>query len=251
MLPGGGTLTLRQEVVDLSRDSSRPLDLEAGVYVRLAISDTGRGMDGDVLSRIFEPFFTTKGPSEGTGLGLAVVHGIMRSHEGAVTVRSQPGEGTTFELYFPAREGEEAVEALPVDASQLMLGHGERVLLVDDEVALTQLGSRVLERLGYQVIAETDPVAALATLRAAPDGFDVLLTDLTMPTMSGLELLREVRQVRPDLPVVLATGYGGGLNQDQVRALGVRELLFKPATVVSLGAAMRRALGGEGVALGS
>jgi two-component system, cell cycle sensor histidine kinase and response regulator CckA len=102
--------------------------------------------------------------------------------------------------------------------------------------------------LGYRVTAETDPIAALAALRAAPETFDLLLTDLTMPAMSGLELLREARQVRPDLPVVLATGYGGGLNQDQARALGVRELLFKPATVVSLGAAMRRALGGEGAA---
>jgi len=116
---------------------------------------------------------------------------------------------------------------------------------VDDEATLTQLGARVLERLGYQVMAETDPMAALAALRAAPDRFDLLLTDLTMPRMSGLELLREVRQVRPDLPVVLATGYGGNLNQDQARALGIRELLFKPTTVVSLGAAMRRALGGE------
>jgi CheY-like chemotaxis protein len=205
-------------------------------------------MDSAVLSRIFEPFFTTKGPGEGTGLGLAVVHGIMKSHEGAVAARSIPEVGSTFELYFPAREGEEAVELLPVDSSRIMLGHGERVLLVDDEATLTQLGSRVLERLGYRVTAETDPIAALAALRAAPETFDLLLTDLTMPAMSGLELLREARQVRPDLPVVLATGYGGGLNQDQARALGVRELLFKPATVVSLGAAMRRALGGEGAA---
>ena len=248
MLPAGGTLTLREAVVDLAHNPTRPVELSPRRYVRLSVTDTGRGMDSAVLNRIFEPFFTTKGPGEGTGLGLAVVHGIMKSHEGAVTVRSRPGAGTTFELYFPAREGEEAVEALPVDASRLMLGRGERVLLVDDEATLTQLGARVLERLGYQVLAETDPMAALAALRAAPDRFDLLLTDLTMPTMSGLELLREVRQVRPDLPVVLATGYGGNLNQDQARALGVRELLFKPATVVSLGAAMRRALDGEGTA---
>ena len=248
MRPSGGTLTLREDVVDLSLDPARPVELQPRRYVRLSVTDTGRGMDSAVMSRIFEPFFTTKGPGEGTGLGLAVVHGILKSHEGAVTVRSRPGVGTTFELYFPAREGEEAVELLPVDASRLMLGHGEHVLLVDDEASLTQLGSRVLERLGYQVTAETDPMAALATLRAAPDTFDLLVTDLTMPTMSGVELLREARRVRPDLPVVLATGYGGSLNQEQARALGARELLLKPTTVVSLGAAVQRALGGEGAA---
>jgi PAS domain S-box-containing protein len=242
MMPDGGMLTVRETAVEVDEARARATGLQRRCYVRLMVTDTGSGIEPDVLERVFEPFFTTKDPGRGTGLGLAVVHGIMKSHDGLVTVESEVGKGTTFALYFPAYEDEAA--ALPLDASKLARGDGQHVLLVDDEESLARLGCRALERLGYRVTAETDPTRALAAFRAAPDGFHILVTDLTMPSMSGLDLIREVHRIRPTLPVVLATGYGGDIDAEQARALDIHELLFKPATLAALGHTVRRALAG-------
>jgi PAS domain S-box-containing protein len=216
------------------------LHVRPGSYVRLSVSDTGKGMDRATMNRIFEPFFTTKGPDEGTGLGLSVVHGIMQGHDGAITVYSQPGEGTTFHLYFPALSGEVSNRETP--ATPISQGSGQRILVVDDEEALAQLEKRILTRLGYVVETRNRAIEALDLVRAAPDQFDLVITDMTMPVMSGVDLAQQLAQVRPALPVILTTGYPGSLKREQLRGMGIRELLLKPPSVQSLGTAVHRVL---------
>jgi signal transduction histidine kinase/ActR/RegA family two-component response regulator len=214
--------------------------LRAGAYVRLSVSDTGHGMDAATVSRIFEPFFTTKAAGEGTGLGLAVVHGIMQAHEGVVTVYSEPGEGTVFRLYFPALASpasENATEAAPVPK-----GAGQRILFVDDEPALASLGGKVLERLGYSVQTQTSAALAVELVRAQPSAFDLVVTDLAMPLMTGTDLARELRQVRPDIPILLVTGHSATLTAERVQTMGIHDLLTKPLSVHALGTAVQRAL---------
>jgi CheY-like chemotaxis protein len=237
--PGRLDVTLENFEVDADLAHSQ-LHVRPGRYVRLSISDTGKGMDRATMSRIFEPFFTTKGPNEGTGLGLSVVHGIMQGHEGAVTVYSQPGEGTTFHLYFPTVEGE--VLALETDAAPIPRGNGERILFVDDEEPLVLLTQRILVQLGYVVEARALVMDGLDLVRARPDRFDLVITDMTMPVMSGIEFAQRLAQLRPDLPVILTTGYPGGLKLEQIRAMGIRELLAKPPTIRALGTAVHRVL---------
>jgi CheY-like chemotaxis protein len=198
-------------------------------------------MDALTLGRIFEPFFTTKAPGEGTGLGLSVVHGIMQSHEGAVTVYSQPGEGTVFHLYFPACPDE--ATAIVTDGSPIPRGKGERVLYVDDEAALAEMGRKILERLGYSVETQTSPAAALQQVRATPARYDLVITDLTMPGMTGTQLAHELLAIRPDFPVILITGYSATLTTERVQALGIRDLILKPIAMRTLGRTVARVLG--------
>jgi len=214
--------------------------LQKGRYARLTVSDSGDGMDQATLSRIFEPFFTTKVAGEGTGLGLSVVHGIMQSHDGAITVYSEPHVGTTFRLYFPAHliEGPAAENQTAATPS----GSGERVLFVDDEAPLARLGKAILEGLNYSVDARTDVMEALELIRTEPGRFDLVIADQTMPSMTGIDLARHIRLIRPDLPVILTTGYIGQLKIEQLRPMGIRELLPKPATIRTLGEAVHRVL---------
>ncbi len=238
--PGRLGVCLENFIVDGLTAESTP-GLKAGPYVRLSISDTGCGMSEATLSRIFEPFFTTKPPGEGTGLGLSVVHGIMQSHSGAITVCSTPGEGTVFHLYFPITA---AGEASPVEdaATDTPVGHGERILIVDDEKPLALLGQTILQELGYAVENTTSAVEALALVRDRPASYDLVVTDLTMPGMLGTDLVRELLLIRPDLPIIIATGYTATLTDQRVRELGARALLLKPLTLHSLGVAVNRAL---------
>ena len=213
----------------------------SGGYARLTVSDNGHGMDRATLDRIYEPFFTTKAPGEGTGLGLSVVHGIVRNHDGIVTVYSQPGKGTTFHVYFPAHEG--GVAELAVDSVPAPRGQGQRILLVDDEVPLVQMTERVLKRLGYVVDTETDPKRALEAIRAEPKKYDLVLTDLTMPGLSGLELAAFAVSANRDIKVILMTGYFANVSTDQVSALGIKEVLMKPISIRSLAQTVSRVLG--------
>jgi signal transduction histidine kinase/CheY-like chemotaxis protein len=215
--------------------------LKAGKYVRMVVADTGHGMSAVTISRIFEPFFTTKAPGEGTGLGLSVVHGIMQSHEGAIFVHSQTGEGTKFLLYFPAQceTSEPAPECAGVCAP---IGERQRVLYVEDEGPLADMGRKILERLNYVVDVHRSPSTALRAFRTNPEAYQVVITDLTMPEMTGLELARELLQLRPGLPVILMTGYAASLDAEQTKAEGLSELLLKPLSVEALGAAVHRAL---------
>ncbi len=225
-------------------DARRPevgVHLKPGLYVRLTVSDTGCGMDRATLERIFEPFFTTKGPGEGTGLGLSVVHGIMQSHEGEVTVHSQPGEGTTFHLYFPA-DGTATLQNNTPERPDLQRGAGERVLFIDDELPLTQLAQSVLETLNYRATSIVDPVEALELVRANPQAFDLVITDLSMPRIMGTDLAAQLLKIRPDLPIILTTGYTAKLTPDIAHSMGIRELLLKPFSFHSLGMAVHRVL---------
>ncbi len=209
-------------------------------YARLTVTDTGHGMDAKTMERIFEPFFTTKPVGKGTGLGLAVVHGIVQSHDGSLTVESQLGEGTTFRLYFPAQMPNE----IPTDSptSSLPCGHGEMVLLVDDEAALTKVFQAMLKRLNYQVIVSNQPRAAVALFRENPAQFALVITDLTMPEMNGLEVTRQLRAIRPDVPVILVSGFSSALTPENLREAGVRELLEKPVSITALAEVVQRAL---------
>jgi CheY-like chemotaxis protein len=198
-------------------------------------------MNESTIARIFEPFFTTKGPGEGTGLGLAVVHGIMKNHDGAILVYSRPGEGTKFDLYFPAHFGSHAPATEP-QAAVALHGNGERILYVDDEKPLGQMGKKILEHFGYRVEIHSDAVAALEALRSQPGAYDLLITDLTMPLMTGMELAEEILLLRPNLPVILTSGYTATLSTERLQALGISEVLMKPHSFDSLGATVHRVL---------
>jgi signal transduction histidine kinase/ActR/RegA family two-component response regulator len=241
----GGILEVSLVPLDVDADFAQTHgDLHRGRYLRLMISDTGCGMDRAVLERVFEPFFTTKPPGAGTGLGLAVVHGVIKRHEGTIAVYSEPGNGTTFNLYFPVHEIETQTPVM--ESITIPKGNGERILFVDDEAPLAALGKSMLERLGYRVTAQTSSVEALATFSAQSDQFDLVITDQTMPSLSGADLARLMLEIRPELPVILATGYSTTINPEKAQAIGIRELLFKPNTTQSLSAAIRRALGARG-----
>jgi len=222
-----------------SADSSPSL-LVPGRYCRLRVIDDGPVMDEDVQNHIFEPFFTTKPAGEGTGLGLAMVQRAMSEMGGAVHCSSKPGDGTTFELYFPEAITEEALAAT-AESHAPELGHGERVLLVDDEQILANLAAAFLTQAGYRVTKFYDPASALGAFRAHPDDYDVLLTDLAMPGMTGVDLAAEMRELRPDLPVVLCTGYGGDPGAVMHKHCDV--ILAKPCGRVELYEAVRAALG--------
>ena len=237
--PGKVKVELAAMVVDNVFASTHP-DLQPGYYVRLSVSDTGCGMDRATMERIFDPFFTTKAPGEGTGLGLPVVAGIVKSHDGGIFVYSQPGEGTTFQLFLPVYQAE-AIN-LDSEATPIPLGNGQRILLVDDEESLVSVGKKILERLGYLVTAKTNVLEALALFRNGPAPFDLVITDFAMPILDGTRFVSELLQVQPRLPIILTTGYSGTLTSEAVRELGARELLIKPATIRTLAEAVHRLL---------
>ena len=237
--PGQLKVTLDRRVVD-EPQARLQHGLHPGAYVRLTIADTGHGMDESTVARIFEPFFTTKGPGEGTGLGLSVVHGIMENHDGAITVNSRPGEGTVFELYFPEYAG--SMSASPEQDERSPRGSGESVLLIDDEKPLGEAMRNTLQRLGYLVTAFTDPIDALNRFRLAPHAFDLLVTDHTMPHMTGLDVIQEVHRIRKDLPVVLVSGLSAQWTRDKLRGFNIGELVAKPLDFASLAQAVRRTL---------
>jgi PAS domain S-box-containing protein len=237
-----GVITLSQEVISVAEDSTR-VDLAPGRYACITVSDTGHGMDRATLDRAFEPFFTTKGPGVGTGLGLAVVHGIVRNHDGVVVASSTPGQGTTFRVYLPMIAT--AVSRPAVEEDDVPRGAGERVLFVDDEPALSNVTRRMLERLGYQVLAFRSATDALALFRADPSAFDLVISDLTMPGLTGTQLAAEMRRVRANVPVILSTGYLDRLDTEVVKSLRVQDVLVKPYTTEALAAAVHRALRDE------
>jgi len=230
-------LSMRE--IDLEVTRNHP-ELRVGGYAVLTVCDTGCGMDRATLQRMFEPFFTTKPPGEGTGLGLAVVHGIMKSHDGAISVYSEPGRGTTIQLYFPAQEG--SATEMARSPGPIPAGHGEHILFVDDEAPLASLGKKMLAGVGYEVTAETNSIQALAAFRAEPGRYDLVITDLTMPNLTGTDLACELLKLRPDLPIILATGFVGSMTPGIAQAMGICELLMKPATMRSLAESAQRAL---------
>ncbi|MBI3376548.1 MAG: PAS domain S-box protein [Betaproteobacteria bacterium] len=211
-----------------------------GSYASLTVRDNGAGMDAATRARIFEPFFTTKPAGEGTGLGLSVVHGIVREHEGSIEVESVPGEGAAFHVYFPAAAAPASAEIAHAPVAATPQAQGKHVLYVDDDEAIVFLTKRMLERQGYRVSAFTDPRDAVAAVDAAPGRFDLVVTDYNMPGMSGLELAGVLREIRADLPVAVASGYITEELRAKAPAAGVSELIYKPDTVNELCDAVAR-----------
>jgi len=240
-----GTVEVGQEIVSITSEHLlKHPELTPGDYVCISIRDTGCGMTREVMQRILEPFFTTKESGRGTGLGLSVVHGIMQNHQGAISVTSTPGEGSTFHLYFPlAKSAVNSSETRP--ANQTPSGGGERVLLLDDEQAIVRAASLLLTRLGYVVSAHNDPAAALAEFEKAPESFAIAITDLTMPRMTGIEITRQLREYRPALPIILMSGYLTENDQRRIRELGITRVIDKPVTLAALGNAVAETLGGR------
>jgi PAS domain S-box-containing protein len=237
----GGLLKVEVDHLMVDEDlASTDADLRVGHYVRIVISDTGCGMAREIVDRIFEPFFTTKGPREGTGLGLSVVHGIIKKHEGAISVYSEPGRGTAFRIYLPAAASDLRQEqAAP---AKILSGHGERIMYVDDEELLVYLMTRMLERLGYEVAGFTDADQAIQAFRVDPNRFDAVVTDLAMPGMTGHEVARALRTIRPDIPIVMTSGY---IQEEDAKAAlqaGVREVISKPHSVEDLGRILQTTL---------
>jgi signal transduction histidine kinase len=238
-----GTLEISASAIHLNGNGSAiSTKLPHGDYVKLSVRDTGGGIDKKTMCRVFEPFFTTKAQGRGTGMGLAVVHGIMKNHLGEVTVYSEVGKGTVFNLYFPVA-GEASLEIRSAPASPK--GQGQRILYVDDEEPLVLLITRTLKRLGYEVSGFTNPVEALHTLQEHPCEFQALVTDLSMPQMSGTDLAQEALQICPSLPVILTSGYIRTQDQEVARQIGIRELILKPDTVEELGNVLHRLLTGD------
>lgn len=213
-----------------------------GSHIRLTVSDTGCGIDPGILEKIFDPFFTTKKPGEGTGMGLSVVHGIVMSCRGAITVRSEVGKGTEFQVYFPllidtaGEEGGDAAAPLPIARGS------ERILFVDDEELLVSLGKEMLTGLGYEVTGCANSPEALQLFRTRPDRFDLVITDMTMPNLTGLELARELFSIRPDLPVILCTGFSETVTPQKAKSLGIREFVMKPVAFDQLAMTIRKTL---------
>ena len=214
----------------------------AGRHLKLTVADSGEGMSAEVVEKIFDPFFTTKGKEEGTGLGLAVVHGIVKSCGGFISVYSQPGKGSTFNVFMPIIEA----KAKPQAENKGPLPAGsERVLFVDDEKLLVDIGRQMMERNGYRVTPRTSSVEALELFKARPYDFDLVVTDMTMPNMSGLELAREIIRIQPSTPVILCTGFSETLNEAGARAAGIKAFLFKPVSFEALIRTARRVLDGQ------
>ncbi len=242
-LRGGiGRLTVELDDAVLGEANPGPhAELLPGRYARLRVRDNGAGMGPETLKHVFEPFFTTKGPGEGTGLGLAVVHGIVRDHEGAIFVDSELGRGTSVSVYLPEHAVE--LEAASERSGELPRANGETVLFIDDEAVLCRSVSGLLERLGYRVTARSDPAEALALFRKKPDAFDVVLTDLTMPGLTGVDVAREVLRIAPHKPVLLMSGYSSSWTAESVRTLGVIDLIAKPLGAARLSQSLAVALG--------
>ena len=222
-----GKIEISKKLVHLSGiDATAKLGLQRGRYIVITVTDNGHGMDAQTQERIFEPFYTTKRPGDGTGLGLSVVHGIMQSHEGAITVTSSPGQGSSFHLYFPA------IKVFPPPAPEASsapcLGQGQRILIVDDEPAIATLAVRILTRLNYSPISMTNAAAAALAFETTPEAFDLVITDLTMPHLTGLDLARRILAVRPELPIILCTGHRSAEQESEFARLGIRKVLNKP-----------------------
>jgi len=213
-------------------------DLREGQYALLTVQDTGSGIDPAVIDRVFDPFFTTKEPGAGTGLGLAMVHGIMKDHEGAVRISSELQVGTEVRCYFPALLSELKEASVTTSERSEGKGHGECILFVDDEPSLAELGQRRLEMLGYTVAVATTSAKALALVRADPGAFDLVITDFTMPGLNGVELATAITRIRPDLPVILATGHIDDFPTEVTEAAGIRRVLLKPTSLDDLNRAV-------------
>ena len=225
----GGSISI--DLTDFSfsspKDAPDPT-MSPGLYTKLSVQDTGEGMSPEVLDHAFDPFFTTKATGEGTGLGLSVVHGIVASHGGTITASSEPDKGSTFTIYLPKMLEEQSRDA-GVEGSSIPRGH-ERILFIDDEDELVAMASEMLKDLGYRVTSRTGAREALALFRLDPSRFDLVITDQTMPNLTGVGLAKEILTIRPDMPIIMSTGYSHMVDAEKARAAGIKAFAMKPLT---------------------
>jgi len=241
----GGILTINLSSLTIdSMIKTLTAELEPGDYIKLTIADTGEGIRPDIIDRIFEPFFTTKAIGEGTGMGLTAVKTIVENHNGSISVSSNPGKGTTFHIFLPKIQGE--VTHIPEEKNFVPPPEGnERILLVDDETLLVRVGKKMLSSLGYTVTTVTDSLEALDIFKKDPDRFDLVITDQTMPHLTGYDLSRKILKIRPNLPIILCTGYSESLSTRKARAAGIREYLLKPINRKEIAETVRSVLDRE------
>jgi CheY-like chemotaxis protein len=236
----GGRLEIRLADIDIDVDFvKKHPEVRPGKFIQLSISDTGQGIEPELVERIFDPFFTTKDTGEGTGMGLAVVHGIVKTHGGAITLSSEPGAGSTFNVFIPAMVDEPPAKT--ATREDMPIG-SERILFVDDESFQADLGRQMLERLGYQVVSKTCSIEALEAFIAAPQTFDLVITDMTMPNMTGDELSRRILAFRPDIPIIVCTGYSERISDENIKAIGIKRLAMKPIVMRNIANLIREVL---------
>ena len=240
MEENGGELKVILKEIKLDEQDMIYPDMDPGLYARLAVSDTGTGIDKDVVNKIFDPFFTTKEKGKGTGMGLSVVHGIVKHMNGAIHVHSEPGNGTEFHVYLPIIQS--IIEHQPVMLNNPVVGGNESILLVDDEDSIMVMEKQALTRLGYEVTSRTSSVEALEAFRANPYKFDLVITDMNMPKMSGDKLAVELINIRPDIPILLCTGFSHTLTDKKIISLGIRDVLMKPIVIKDLTRKIREVL---------
>jgi CheY-like chemotaxis protein len=237
----GGTLSVSLAQIEVTGSSGIPShpEIEYGMYLDLTVSDTGCGMSALTMAKIFDPFFTTKEKGRGTGLGLAVVYGIVKTHRGIITVSSELGKGATFHVYLPVITKETEPDQ---KVREVVSGGSERILIVDDEEIIVEMLQAMLNRLGYKVTVFTSSIKALNGYEENPEAFDLVITDMTMPKMTGIALARKLLEIKPELPIILCTGYSEIVGKEKARSLGIREFIMKPILRNDLAKAIRKAL---------
>ena len=236
----GGTLHISLENKDLDdRDLSLEPELSAGPYAMLTVKDTGNGIAPEIMERIFDPYFTTKEVGKGTGMGLAIVHGIISGNGGAIQIDTEPGKGTVFRVYLPVVEKE--VDPIKETTQPLPTGQ-EQILFIDDDPLMADMGKHMLELLGYAVTVRKNSIDALQTFQNQPERFDLVITDQTMPGMTGVDLAKRMMQIRPGIPIILCTGYSSTISEEKAKAMGIREFAMKPLLRKEIAALIRKVL---------
>ena len=236
----GGTIKIDVETVILNEDDCMNYtNLSASRHIKITINDSGPGIAPDIIGKIFDPYFTTKKFGAGSGMGLAVVHGIVKNHDGAIYVDSNPGQGATFNILLPI------IDELPELKSEINndIPHGsETILFVDDEKSIANMTGKILERLGYQIENQSNPVEALELFKVEPDSFDLIITDMTMPQMTGINLADKIKEIRPDIPVILCTGHSAVIDGEKAKQLGIDGFVMKPVSKFKIAKAIREVL---------
>jgi len=236
-----GHLEVSLVPVELNKtDTAAYTDIKPGRYLKLTVKDSGHGMDAATLSRIFDPYFTTKDANEGTGLGLAMVHGIVKDHGGIIKVDSEPGFGTSFHIFFPCIE--ETAEVKDKIKKPFSMGTGQ-ILFLDDDKVLVDIGRKMMIKLGYKVDIRTSPYEAIEAFKADPNKYDTVITDMTMPGMSGDVFAKKILKIRPDIPIIICTGFSNMMNPEKASEAGFKALLMKPITMSDLSMCIQNVLG--------
>lgn len=237
----GGRLTVSLKEVDISYEETvEKIGMQPGKHLRLAVTDEGCGMDASVLDRIFEPYYTTKEQGKGTGLGLSVIHGIVKNHRGDITVSSALGKGSTFQVYLPVIEDD--IVATEFEPTNGTAKGNERILLIDDEEQIVSMEQQMLENLGYQVTARTNSEEALREFSQQPQNYDLVITDMTMPHMTGDQLAKKLLDIKPDIPVILCTGFNEDITEEKALAMGIQKFVMKPVIKNDLATTIRTVL---------